>query len=152
MLEYAPVGIDNVRSDFSGRPFLMDLNYNFNLENADYAILDIPFKYQSDGTEYYLFSQYLQTFHERPIVSGLISRTPESSTLFIKNTLLTNIANNDFDINKQELQNFLIKNKIKYAIIHKLALSDYFINKAEKMLDFAQTTYENEKFIIKKIY
>jgi hypothetical protein len=102
------------------------------VETDDYAILEVP---GSAAANY----MYFQTIHEKKLVNGYVSRTPDyaleftshtplisdlislSDTSIIKDIIKQNIKKQQ---NQTELTSILCSYNIKYIIIHKEYLSD----------------------------
>ena len=91
-------------------------------DKGDFAIMDVPLNIYCSA-----FSMYYQTFHEKKIVGGYISRTPPSALEFIHGNqfvrLLLNLTS--FRLFKKDKIDFkkdveLLKEKnIRYIIFHK---------------------------------
>ncbi len=146
--------------DFLSVPFpvstttVPDFYNQIAMEKEDYAIIDVPF-----WPPYY-YPQYMfyQTVHEKKLVNGYVSRTPDDVIQFLNSapvikylTYLSqpsaygNIENRTILGNEQSI---LINYNIKYIILHKdLMTTDQFgsieILLKQTLID-TQVIYEND--------
>jgi len=86
-------------------------------EPGEFAILDIP---MGRRREY----MYYQTFHERPLVGGTLSRTPSETSTYVNNSpFLLRLREENVmdptltDVSRQLME--LAEDDIKYLVIHK---------------------------------
>lgn len=127
-------------------------------EKEDYAILEVPLK-----KSVFLVSDYMyyQTIHEKRLVGGYLSRTPEYAIEFIENTpVISNYRNirAEFDILNQNLSrignSLLSSYNIRYIIIHKKDITReefaYLENLSRSILNDTPV-YDNEELLVYKV-
>jgi len=124
------------------------------IETDDYAILEIP---GSAAANY----MYFQTIHEKKLVNGYVSRTPDYALKFMSIPLISDLispSNTPImgDIirqkikkqNQTELLSLLCNYNIRYIIIHKGYLSDkefsFASNLIRDALGIEPVAYDNE--------
>jgi hypothetical protein len=127
-------------------------------EKEDYAIIEVPF-----NKDVFLLSDYMyyQTIHEKRLVGGYLSRTPEYAIEFIKNTpVISNYWNmyEESDILNQNLTKIgnplLGYYNIGYILIHKKDITreefGYLENLSSDILNDTPV-YDSEELIVYKV-
>ncbi|MFP4460468.1 MAG: hypothetical protein ACLFSQ_12885, partial [Candidatus Zixiibacteriota bacterium] len=118
---------------FPGNFKLEKLNHQNQLKkimNEDGSVINIPFGIRDGLREYCLYSiksQYLQIYHEKPIIGGYIARLSPVSilnqlSLPIVKPLVINCREREkpsFQFNHTQKLKFIEKTGLKYVIIHK---------------------------------
>ena len=106
-------------------------------EEEDFALLEIP----SEWGEFISYADYMyfQTIHQKRLVTGYVSRAPESVLdFFISLTYLNNLMRfsqkDIIDTDPDELGAILELLNVKYIIIHKDRLSDENLINLEALL------------------
>jgi hypothetical protein len=114
-------------------------------EPGDFAVLDIPFRNAKD----YMFDQ---TYHQRPILQGSVSRPPENASVYIDgNPWLRFLRRTDemspslTDVGRQ--LTMLANDKIYYIIMHKTWVGSDRISHWQRYL-LTQPRYEDEQVVI----
>ena len=114
-------------------------------EPGDFAVLNIPFRNAKD----YMFDQ---TYHQRPIVQGNVSRLPENANAYVdSNPWLRFLRRTDemssslTDVGRQLAA--LADNEIHYIIMHKTWIGPDRISHWQRYL-LTEPRYEDEQVVI----
>lgn len=122
----------------------------------DGSVINIPFGIRHGLQEYCLYSvksQYLQIYHEKPIIGGYIARLSPITivnqlSLPIVKPLVINCReeeNLSFQFNNAQKLEFIDKTGLKYIIVHK------YIHGSEKMTNYYFDIFDTN-FDLEKIY
>ena len=130
VLEFIPFPQDIIPQDIFVSPFYKAIAK----DKRNYTILNIPADFigARGGADIYL---YAQTFHEKPIIGGYISRTPDYAlTTSKKYPFIQAVENHEYDKDKhlrlspQGLANtkkVLTDLNIRYVVVHRPLISKY---------------------------
>ncbi len=127
-------------------------------DTENYAILEIP-----DIPHFAGHYMYYQTFHEKELINGYVSRSPPGAEKFMistpiidqltnistKKIVLENITNEDIIKGKSILKDY----NIRYIILHEKYMNKYQINRANHLLQniFKKQIYKEDKLIVYKV-
>ena len=128
------------------------------VDKEDYAIMEVPLDPVWIVSEY----MYYQTIHEKRLVGGYLSRTPDYASAFLGDTPVisdfwnlhasSDILNQDYLKGGAWLLNYY---NIRYVILHKDNLNgsefEYANNLAKNIFDNASPIYEDNRLVVYRV-
>jgi len=145
LFEYLSVPIDTAPIRVS--PFVVGMRQ----DTEHYVVVDLPL-----GRRYGRYYMFQQMFHEKPLIEGVVSRTPVEAYDFIRGDIFWDrlLENRDIDTELRDVSRhlaYLAQGNVRYVIVHRHLLTE---DQAERWLDYftIRPLYEDDLIVAYNSY